>query len=575
MTQLSLETADILWQDGLPYAKKYADGYYSRDDGLAESAHVFIQGNDLIQRWQHWTAQRPFVIAETGFGTGLNCLLAWQQFEQYAPASARLHLLSLDKQPLSNADLRRALAKWTRLDAYSARLIACYPEPTLGCHRLHLAGDRVVLDLWFGEAVDVLREWTSLHQGLVDAWFLDGFAPAKNRSMWQPKVYQQIARLSRPRASLATFTAAGQVRRDLQAAGFSVYKRAGFGRKREMLCAYWAVPRLQPRQNPPWFALPKPTQHRHALIIGGGLAGTATAKTLTQSGWQCTLLEQHSHLALGASAVPQAVAYPVLNAGWDAASRFYLAAYRHLLAFLAATPTLKYNACGLLLAEQAHKPQHWAKVQAALNLPDSIARYLSPKHASQILGQKLDTAALFLPQAVHLNPADLVRTYWQLAEATGRADCQLNCRVQSMKYDAGHWQLQTNQGIFKSETVIVANAHAATHFLPHLPLSPLAGQVSLVKQQQPINSILCGQAHITPAIAGWHTVGSTYQTDSEPQVSQAAHQSNAQAMQSCLNDWSMDTRQYLGWAGVRCSSPDPLAINWRSRRHTKLSTTIR
>ncbi|SUX55980.1 tRNA 5-methylaminomethyl-2-thiouridine biosynthesis bifunctional protein MnmC [Chromobacterium vaccinii] len=199
----------------------FGDVYFSRASGLEETRHVFLRHNRLEERFAALRPSGSFTIAETGFGTGLNFLCAWQCFDACAPAGARLHFVSAEKFPLMPADLAQALALWPELSAFATPLLAQYDVLTPGWHRFVLAGGRVTLTLMIGDVLDVLPQLDAR----VDAWFLDGFAPSKNPDMWQQPLFQQMARLSSPGASFATFTSAGAVRRGLAEAGFEVKKR--------------------------------------------------------------------------------------------------------------------------------------------------------------------------------------------------------------------------------------------------------------------------------------------------------------------------------------------------------------
>jgi tRNA 5-methylaminomethyl-2-thiouridine biosynthesis bifunctional protein len=218
------------WQDGQPFCALFGDVYFSRDSGLEETRHVFLGGNRLAERFAALPAGQSFTIGETGFGTGLNFLCAWKLFEQHAPAGADLNFVSVEKFPLTSEELRAALALWPELHGYADALWAQWQEMTPGWNRWSFAGGRVRLALACCDVLQALPEFP-----VADAWFLDGFSPARNPEMWAQPVLDGIAHVSRPCATLATYTCAGWVRRGLQQAGFRVEKAAGFGRKREML----------------------------------------------------------------------------------------------------------------------------------------------------------------------------------------------------------------------------------------------------------------------------------------------------------------------------------------------------
>lgn len=213
-------TGLIDWKDGiLPVSRRFDDPYFSLQDGLAETRHVFLGGNGLPGRF------RPgFHIAELGFGTGLNmlaALAAWQE----AGIAGRLRYTSFEAYPLGADDIARALGAFPELAPLAAPFIAQWAS---GARRIQIEGlDAEVIE---GDARRTLPRW----EGRADAWFLDGFAPARNPELWEPALMAEIARHASPGATLATYTAAGSVRRALAETGFEVSRRSGFGRKRHM-----------------------------------------------------------------------------------------------------------------------------------------------------------------------------------------------------------------------------------------------------------------------------------------------------------------------------------------------------
>lgn len=225
----------IEWREGQPYASAFEDVYFSTDDGLAETQYVFLAQNELVARFQALNNQ-IFSIAETGFGTGLNFLSTWQLWDELAPAGSQLHFYSVEKYPLDLTDISKALSYWPTLNAYSQQLVTQYQQLSPGQHNLSFADGNVVLHLLIGDIADTLP----LLSEQIDAWFLDGFAPAKNPDMWSSALFKKMAALASQQTTFATFTSAGVVRRGLLDAGFSVVKLPGFGKKREMLRGVFA-----------------------------------------------------------------------------------------------------------------------------------------------------------------------------------------------------------------------------------------------------------------------------------------------------------------------------------------------
>lgn len=212
--------AEIDWRDdGVPVSIKFDDPYFSRQHGLAETRHVFLAGNGLPHRF------RPgFHIAELGFGTGLNLLAAWHAWRQSGQAGV-LNFTSFEAYPMARTDMARALAEFPEIADLAAEFLDAFG----GVDRpVSLPGlDAIVLG---GDARSTVPGWS----GRADAWFLDGFAPARNPELWQPALIQEVAGHTAPGGTAATYSAAGQVRAALADAGFTVERVAGFGRKRHM-----------------------------------------------------------------------------------------------------------------------------------------------------------------------------------------------------------------------------------------------------------------------------------------------------------------------------------------------------
>lgn len=333
--QSTLQNAKLSWNDaGTPISDSFGDVYFSNDNGLLETRYVFLNQNNLPARWQ--THDRDlFVIAETGFGTGLNFLATWQAFKQYQETTthkkvSRLHFISFEKYPLTQSDLKQALTAWPELAQLSEKLVNAYPYIVPGCQRVRFDNGSVVLDLWLGDVNELIPQVFSPADGLVDAWYLDGFAPSKNPDMWTDNLFKHLYRLIRPQGTLATFTAAGFVRRGLTDAGFAMSKISGYGKKREMLTG------LSQK------TLSSVSADRQSFsIVGGGIASACLSYLLTQRGYQVDLFCADTHVAQGASGNPQGAIYPLLHQPNDELSQFFTTAFafcRQLIEELTSSP---------------------------------------------------------------------------------------------------------------------------------------------------------------------------------------------------------------------------------------------
>ena len=260
-----MKESPLEWAEGGPRSRRFDDVYFSAVDGLAESRAVFLQGCGLPDAW---TGRRRFTVGELGFGTGLNILALLQLWRDRRPEGGRLHVFSVEAYPLGRDEAARALAAWPELADLTAPLLAAWPSARPGFHRVEFPDLGAMLDLHVGEAADGLAAW----EGRADAWFLDGFAPAKNPQMWRQPLLDLVAARSAPGARIGTFTVAGAVRRGLVEAGFEVEKKPGFGRKKERLEA--VLPGRARAETP---AL-------RVAVIGAGIAGAALARAFQALG---------------------------------------------------------------------------------------------------------------------------------------------------------------------------------------------------------------------------------------------------------------------------------------------------
>ncbi|WP_341368129.1 tRNA (5-methylaminomethyl-2-thiouridine)(34)-methyltransferase MnmD [Yoonia sp. BS5-3] len=217
------QTAKLDWRDGVPIASAFDDPYYSLDNGLAETEHVFLAGNNLPARFDD-----DIAIAELGFGTGLNLLVTWAAWAANG-RRGRLQFTSFEAYPMACDDMQQALAHFPALADYAGQLLQ---EWTPGARPVQLT-DGPKLHVIVGDARQTVPTW----DGMADAWYLDGFSPAKNPQLWEPSLLQAVAQHTRPNGTAATYSAAGHVRKSLENAGFDVMRVPGFGRKRHMSMA--------------------------------------------------------------------------------------------------------------------------------------------------------------------------------------------------------------------------------------------------------------------------------------------------------------------------------------------------
>ena len=421
-----ISPANIEWQiddtgNRVPVSGEFGDVYFSHADGLAESRHVFLQNSQLPERLANLAVKQCFTIAELGFGTGLNLLATWQLWRQLRAthphlASARLHFITTEKHPIPRSDLAQTLGLWAQrapeLAVLIEQLFASYPPLIAGCHRLNFIEDNLILDIWLGDASASLANLgfePAIKCPYIDAWFLDGFAPSCNETLWAESIFNQMQRLSHAGTTAATYSCAGIVKRGLQSQGFVIKKVKGFGRKREMLTAVMSeISSL----DEPISDLSNESTPNHTIVIGAGVAGLLTAWTLASRGIKVTILDKNAPLS-GASGNPRALLAPNMtpihhvyehlhSIGYLYSGRLYR--YFNTQAAVRKTPLILEQTATLDLLVKTN-----IGTEQIAEYPNSMATTISTEAASAISGLKNKdlTGNLYLPQAGLVNPQAL------------------------------------------------------------------------------------------------------------------------------------------------------------------------
>lgn len=548
------------WRDGQPYSLEYGDIYFSKESGIDETRYVFLEQNRLAQRWATLQAGESFVIAEMGFGTGLNFLCAWQLWMQAAPASARLHFVSTELYPISPDELQQSLALWSELAGYATQLAAQYSALSTGWHRMTFAQGRVMLTLLVGNANDTLPRLSAM----VDAWFLDGFSPARNPGMWSEGIFQVMARCSAAGATFATFTSAGNVRRGLEACGFKVDKVPGHGKKREMLRGEYTAGETK---KPPGDA------EREAIVVGGGLAGCATAYSLALRGWKITLIERHPRIASEASGNHQGILYARISPKKNLLSDFALAGYQHALRVLTGLMPEgddTWRQCGLLqLAFDEGEDRRRAGV-LDLALPDALLRGVDREEAGNLAGFELPFHGIYFPGGGWVNPPALCRA---LSDRP-RINLRTGLEATELLRDGSMWEARSGANVLARAPVVVVACAAHTRRFEqtaHLPLRSIRGQVTHLPatvQSQGLRTILCSEGYAAPPRQGAHTIGATYGNLEETVELRTADHAENLAMLAQLSPDFYDAvgagqvrlEELDGRAACRCNVPDYLPI---------------
>ncbi|MEM1355752.1 MAG: tRNA (5-methylaminomethyl-2-thiouridine)(34)-methyltransferase MnmD [Planctomycetota bacterium] len=558
--------APVFDDRGRLVSPRYDDIYFSAGDGLAETRHVFLQGNHLAERFASIAPGSAFTIGETGFGTGLNFLAAWQLFAQHAPADTRLEFVSVEGSPLDSDTMRRALSPWAELGGSRESLLQQWGPIWRGMHRFRLERGRVRLTLLVGEAAQAL---SSIDAG-VDAWFMDGFAPARNPAMWSEAVFQEVGRLSATGATLATYTAAGFVRRGLETVGFAIDKRPGFGTKRDMTAG-----RYTQRAN-------RPGTCDQVMVIGASLAGAFVARSLAERGTAVTVVERQTRVdgELPSLAPRIAVLQPKISDIDDPVGHWLREGYAFVERWLSADQELAERAgwhrCGSFQTRPADRSalslKHMKRLKRFYEqfVGTGLCRWVEPEATESEVGLPLPNGGLLIERAGLLRPAGLC------AALLEHPKIQVRDGVAVEALHQGHttWLVRQSDGAeHEARSVVLANAYEALRLQPaaNLRLKPVRGQVTLLDagtqsgELARLKRAMFYRGYLLPAYRGVQTLGASFVPgDTGVDWRHAEHVAGCENLKYVLRDKSVvgesdrvsafDTVQ--GWAALRTTTPN-------------------
>ena len=459
---------DLEWIGNTPRSTMFDDVYFQAEDGLAESRAVFLDGCGLPERF---AGRLRFAVGELGFGSGLNILALLDLWRRHRPDSAaKLSIVSIEAFPISADDAARALAAFPDLAELSADLLTGWPGQRTGRHTLDFPEIGATLQIHVGDVRDALGQLDAK----MDAWFLDGFAPAKNPDMWSEEVLAEIGRLTAPGGRVATFTVAGDVRRGLASGGFEVEKRPGFGRKRERLEAIFP-------------GAPSDLRPASVAVIGAGIAGASLARALMRQGLQPVVFETDKPGA-GASGNPAALVTPRLDAGLGDVARLHAQAYARAVQIYRHETPQALIARGALQLEAKPKDQERFDRLAASDIYGlgGFERLGADQTAAR-LGEPATAGALRYRDALVIEPVAALQTFLAGVEV---------CRatVDRIVQADGRWTLVSKDGVELGpfEHVVLAGGPHAKRLWRTEALRPVRGQVTLSRKRMKGEAVAWG-----------------------------------------------------------------------------------
>lgn len=550
-------------QAGIARSLNYDDLYHSAAGAREQAEYVFLKGNGLPERWQ---AKPVFTICETGFGLGNNFLTTWLRWREDPRRCHTLHYVSFEAHPFSRDDLQRMLAHGpAEFKPLVSQLLTQWPELLPGIHRLSFEHEKLSLTLVFGD----INQKAKLLNAKVNAFFLDGFAPRVNPDMWSRRLFGQLVRLSVKGATAASWCSAGQVRRDLQDAGFVVQKAPGFAGKREMIQA-----QLRPHLGRD-VSLPV----RSVTVLGAGIAGASTAAALARRGIAVHVLDPVLAHGQGASHKGHhALAMTPIMTSDDAPrariSRAGVLLAKHYWCQLA--PNALHQNGTVVVATNAEEELAMQKAVTNMAFPTSWVQYRSAQQLSEQWQVPVLHGGLYYPQAMVAEPESLIAALLDHPLIQTRA-----VQVRALSPENQGWRLQFDDSSQQTEDiefascVVVCTSSAAPQLVQQampdlqaprfLALQTMAGQVSFYDEtrfQSSPTEVLAGDGYLLPSIEGLRVGGSTYEAATVPlAVTPTAHKE----IQRTLDRWRVLTHDHAfnavgGWVGQRAMTSDHLPV---------------
>ncbi len=541
---------NISWRsDAIPVSNRFDDPYYSAENGLAETRHVFLAGNDLPDRWRD---RARFTIGELGFGTGLNFLATWKAWRD-SGQTGRLSFVSVEGYPLDADSVRRASAAFPEVSELAKTLIDRLPLRRPGHHLLHFDDGLVTLLLVYDEVASALDDVALL----ADAWYLDGFAPVRNPAMWAPDILSRVAARSASDATVATFTSAGTVRRGLVEAGFTMEKRPGFGSKRECLTGQLnarAPRRFQAALNGADAPL-SGVKGGPVVIIGAGIAGMSAARALGDAGAEVMVCDRYGMAGGGASGTPAGLLQPrPLNDGSPLAA-FFHAAFEFAARTYDALDDVWISRGVLVLGRDA---ADGARYQA---LPGAEA--MDATGCQVVSGIRTDGDGTWFAAGGTLNTTKICA-----ALGAGANTC-FGIGVTRLAREKDGWRVYfEDASVQEAATVILANGIDAMGMsgFSAMALGANRGQISYVAAT-PVSDRLMAPitfgGYLTPAANGTHVLGATFDReadwsgDSWAIVREDDHRRNLESVTQRLPRFAAALGEMTGgWTKLRVTTPD-------------------
>ncbi|MDC0461459.1 FAD-dependent 5-carboxymethylaminomethyl-2-thiouridine(34) oxidoreductase MnmC [Alphaproteobacteria bacterium] len=544
---------DAKISDGVLRSRRFKDIYFSSEDGLAETQHVFIKGTNLNSLIGY---RSQLTIAETGFGTGLNFLAVLDLLEK-SGSDCRIDYISFEAYPLDAEVAFEARKPFADIQTQSRQLKHAWPERWACAHHRLFLQDKVHLHLHYGDALASMQALDFK----ANIWFLDGFSPAKNAALWSEELFFQVTRLSSADARLASFSVASIVKKGLQNSGFKIEKKQGFGKKREMLTAVLKSSDVVGKNI---------IKDKNVVIIGGGIAGASMAAGLRAVGIPHIILEAAPNIAAGASGNPAGLQTPQLMAAPHPSMQMSLSCFSYARALaMQEDVVLDRGVISLNYPEKQGKRQ---QKMVAQSWPEMLVEAVDATQISNLANLDIQQEGYFQSVGHLISPAKLTQ------QLLSKSEVICGVTISKLEKCEDMWQVVTDAGDeFLATDIILSVGAGLPQFLekyklPSLNLQVTSGQLSFLPENtefsQLKSSVQFG-GYLTPMIDGMQILGASFDLSGSMEITDDAHLHNISLLPQSLQMKMPAVDSLNGRVSQRLASQDrgPLMGDWYDNIH--------
>ena len=538
------------------FSLKYNDVYWSLDGGWAEKKYVFLDSVGISERW---IEKEVFSILELGFGGGINFLATRQKWREFKSCKKKLNYISIEQSPLPLTTLKNLYNNLEIDSNLYDDFLSKYISIEKGNHTLSFPSDSLDLYLEIGNVLQILKNLNIE----VDVLFLDGFSPSKNPDMWSLEIFQELFRICKTDGVFTTYSTASMVKENAISAGFGIEKIKGFGRKKWMLHGIKNDYTKKVIRNP-YFSLQNLNRSTniHAIVVGGGLAGTAIARALSEKGNKVTLIERESQLAKKTSGNPAGIINPNITVDVSSISKIELNAYFHLQRVLNEyknDPNFKFGSNGVFLSSSDTDFER--QIRGIKN--HSLSSEIIFPHTEKDFKKE----GYLLPNAGWIDPVTLCTTNINY-QLENKIEIIFNSNVLQIKKEDNQWKVSDDKGNeYKSDILVIANSVDSNQFdlTNWLPIRKFRGQIIyLTKDIFPytLNHVyILDDCYLIPQ-KDYTILGATYEKDGTNL--EISLEDTKKLIDRITNNFSISTDVQLesiqGRVGIRVTTPDHLPI---------------